>query len=125
MARHARAARMASDLAWPIIALIFTLAGIARIMVRSMRAEADRTKSISATPSRGSQMRVILDPDGDAAYFYLNEGISEVKTIWITEDLSVDLGPNEELVGLEVLSAARHLGLTRATKQMDIEFLPR
>jgi len=68
-------------------------------------------------------MRVILDPDGDAAYFYLREGISEVKTIWITEDVSVDLGPNEELVGLEVLSAARHLGLTRETKQMDVELL--
>jgi len=68
-------------------------------------------------------MKIILDPDGDAAYFYLKEGVSEVKTIWITEDLSVDLGPNEELVGLEVLSAARHLGLTRETKQMNVELL--
>lgn len=38
-------------------------------------------------------MKIILDPDGDAAYFYLREGISEVKTIWITEDLSIDLVP--------------------------------
>ena len=68
-------------------------------------------------------MKIILDPDGDAAYFYLKEGVSEVKTIWITEDLSVDLGPNEEVVGLEVLSAARHLGLTRETKQMNVELL--
>lgn len=53
-------------------------------------------------------MRIIFDPEGDAAYFYLKEGISDVNTIWITEDLSVDLGPNEEIVGLEVLSAGRH-----------------
>ena len=55
-------------------------------------------------------MRIILDLDGDAAYFYLKEGIQNVNTIWITEDMSIDLGPNEEIVGLEVLSAARHLG---------------
>lgn len=70
-------------------------------------------------------MKIILDPDGDAAYFYLREGIPEVKTIWITEDLSIDLGPNEELVGMEVLSAARHLGLTRETTRMDVELLPK
>ena len=68
-------------------------------------------------------MRIILDPEGDAAYFYLREGITEVKTIWITEDLSVDLGPNEELVGMEVLSAARHLGLSSDTSGLKIEIL--
>lgn len=125
MAHHATDSWMASDLAQPIIAPTFTLAGIAWVVVRSKRTEAERPKSIRATPLRGSPMRIILDRDGDAAYFYLNEGISEVKTMWITEDLSVDVGPNEELVGLEVLSAARHLGLTRETKQMDIELLPR
>jgi len=70
-------------------------------------------------------VRIILDPDGDAAYFYLREGIAEVKTVWITEDLSIDLGPNEELVGLEVLSAARHLGLTRETRHIEVELFPK
>ena len=70
-------------------------------------------------------MRIIFDPDGDVAYFYLKEGIPNVNTIWITEDLSIDLGPNEELVGLEVLSAARHLGLSREVKQVGIELMPK
>ena len=70
-------------------------------------------------------MRIILDPDGDAAYFYLREGIGEVKTIWITEDVSMDLGPNEELIGLEVLLAGRHLGLSRDTKEVRVELMPK
>jgi len=70
-------------------------------------------------------MRIIFDPDGDAAYLYLRERVSEVKTIWVTEDLSIDLGPNEELVGMEVLSAAKHLGLSRDTKQVSVEPLPK
>jgi uncharacterized protein YuzE len=70
-------------------------------------------------------MRIIFDPDGDAAYFYFKEKVSEVKTLWVTEDLSVDLGPNEELVGLQVLSAARHLGVSRETRQIGIELIPK
>ena len=70
-------------------------------------------------------MRIILDADGDATYFYLREHAGEVRTIWVTEDVSIDLGPNEELVGLEVLSAARNLGLTPRTKEIPIEVLPR
>ena len=70
-------------------------------------------------------MRIIFDPDGDAAYFYFKERVEEVKTIWVTEDLSVDLGPDEELVGLQVLSAARNLGVSRETRGVGIELIPR
>jgi len=61
---------------------------------------------------------------GDAGYCCLKEGISNVNAIWITEGLSIDPGPNEEIVGLEELSAARHLGLSRDAKQVSIGRMP-
>lgn len=68
-------------------------------------------------------MRITYDPEPDAAYFYLKEGVSQVTTVRITEDFAVDLGPGEELVGLEVLFASKHLGLSREVKQVGVEML--
>ena len=68
-------------------------------------------------------MRITFDPEADAAYFYLKEDVPQVTTIRITEDLAVDLGPGEEPVGLEVLSASKHVGFSRGVKQGGIETL--
>jgi uncharacterized protein YuzE len=68
-------------------------------------------------------MRITYDPEVDAAYFYLKGGVSQVTTVRITEELAVDLGPGEELVGLEVLSTSKHTGLSREVKQVGIETL--
>ncbi|MBM3948289.1 MAG: DUF2283 domain-containing protein [SAR202 cluster bacterium] len=35
-------------------------------------------------------------------------GPTEVTTVRINEDVAIDLGPNEEIVGIEVLDASRH-----------------
>jgi uncharacterized protein YuzE len=34
-----------------------------------------------------------------------------VTTVRLTEDIAVDFGPGEEVVGIEILSASEHLGL--------------
>ena len=44
-------------------------------------------------------------PEVDAAYISFKKGPTEVTTIHLTEDIVVDLGPGEEVVGIEVLAA--------------------
>ncbi len=68
-------------------------------------------------------MRISYDPEADAAYLYLREGVAQVRTVRVTDDLSVDLGPGEELVGLEILSASRYLGFSPTGKPRTVEVL--
>jgi len=56
-------------------------------------------------------MKIRYDREVDAAYIYLKERPDQVTTVRLTEDIAVDFGPGEEVVGIEVLSASEHLGL--------------
>ena len=56
-------------------------------------------------------MRIRYDPSVDAAYIYFKEGKAQVTTVRLTEDIAVDVGPNEEIFGIEILAASRHLGI--------------
>lgn len=56
-------------------------------------------------------MKIAYDRKVDAAYIYLKERPSQVTTVRLTEDIAVDFGPGEEVVGIEILSASEHLGL--------------
>ena len=56
-------------------------------------------------------MKITYDRKVDAAYIYLKERPSQVTTVRLTEDIAVDFGPGEEVVGIEILSASEHLGL--------------
>ncbi len=53
-------------------------------------------------------MKVSYDPKVDAAYISFKKGPMQVTTIRLTEDIAVDFGPNEEIVGIEVLDASEH-----------------
>ena len=55
-------------------------------------------------------MKIRYDREVDAAYIYLKERLAQVTTIRLTEDIAVDFGPGEEVVGIEILSASEHLG---------------
>ena len=55
-------------------------------------------------------MRLQYDPEVDALYIRLREGVVPAQTLRITEDLAVDLGPDGLPVGLELLNATRFLG---------------
>jgi len=66
-------------------------------------------------------MRIKYDPSVDAAYISFKKGPVQVTTIRINEDVAVDLGPNEEIVGIEVLDASRHLGLSRDRPEIELE----
>jgi uncharacterized protein YuzE len=51
-------------------------------------------------------MRIKYDPEVDAAYISFKKGTAQVTTVRITEDIAIDFGPNEDIVGIEVLDAS-------------------
>ena len=54
-------------------------------------------------------MRLTYDPETDAAYIAFKEPRGEVTTIRLNQDTAVDLGQGEEVVGIELLAASKHL----------------
>ena len=68
-------------------------------------------------------MRITYDRKVDAAYIYLKERPSQVTTIRLNEDIAVDFGPGEEVVGIEILSASEHLGLDPKKPVIELEDL--
>jgi len=66
-------------------------------------------------------VKVTYDPKVDAAYISFKKGPVQVTTIRLTEDVAVDLGPGEEIVGIEVLDASEHLGFSRERPELEVE----
>jgi uncharacterized protein YuzE len=55
-------------------------------------------------------MRISYDSEVDALYIRLLEGEYECRTLRLTDEISLNIGPGEELVGIEVLDAKEVLG---------------
>lgn len=68
-------------------------------------------------------MKIKYDPKVDAAYISFKEGHVEVTTMRITEDISVDFGPGEDIVGIEILDASKHLELSMEHPKIKLENL--
>jgi uncharacterized protein YuzE len=68
-------------------------------------------------------MRIRYDPTVDAAYIYFREGKAEVTTVRLTEDIAVDFGANEEIFGIEILSASQHLDIKADAPSVTLENL--
>jgi len=66
-------------------------------------------------------MKIKYDPDVDAAYISFKKGPTEVTTIRLTEDIAIDLGPNEEIVGIEVLDASERFGFRKEKPEIELE----
>jgi len=68
-------------------------------------------------------MKVKYDSKVDAAYIsFKNSGV-EVTTMRISEDIAVDFGPAEDIVGIEVLDAPKHLELSPEHPSIELENL--
>jgi uncharacterized protein YuzE len=65
-------------------------------------------------------MKIRYDREVDAAYIYLRARPAQVTTVRLTEDIAVDFGPGEEVVGIEILSASEHLGLDRQRPVVEL-----
>lgn len=55
-------------------------------------------------------MRISYDSEVDALYIRLIEGDVQCRTLRLTDDIALNLGPDETLVGVEILDAKRILG---------------
>ena len=55
-------------------------------------------------------MRISYDSEVDALYIRLLEGEYQCRTLRLTDEVSLNIGPGEELVGIEVLDAKHVLG---------------
>ncbi len=68
-------------------------------------------------------MKVKYDPEADAAYISFKKGGEQVTTVRVTDDVAIDLGPNEEIVGIEILSASENFGFKKNAPKIELENL--
>jgi len=68
-------------------------------------------------------MKIKYDPQVDAAYISFKKGPTQVTTVRVTEDLAIDFGPKEEIVGIEILDASQHLDLSKENPLVELENL--
>jgi len=55
-------------------------------------------------------MKISYDPEVDALYIRLIEGEHECRTMRLNEEIALNIGPDEVLVGIEILDAKNVLG---------------
>lgn len=55
-------------------------------------------------------MKISYDKEVDALYIKLLEGDYQCRTLRLSDDILLNLGLNEELVGIEILSATMVMG---------------
>ncbi|MFB2897876.1 DUF2283 domain-containing protein [Aerosakkonemataceae cyanobacterium BLCC-F50] len=55
-------------------------------------------------------MKISYDSEIDALYIRLVEGKHECRTLQLTEEIALNIGENELLVGIEILDATEVLG---------------
>jgi uncharacterized protein YuzE len=55
-------------------------------------------------------MKISHDPEIDTLYIRLIEGKHECRTVRLNEEIALNIGPDEKLVGIEILDATEVLG---------------
>ncbi len=68
-------------------------------------------------------MKISYDPKVDAMYISFKKGTEQVTTVRLTEDMAVDFGAKEEIVGIEILDASYHLGFSTKNPKIQLENL--
>lgn len=68
-------------------------------------------------------MKISYDKEVDALYIRLVEGTQQCRTLRLTEDIALNIGENEVLVGIEVLNAKEVLGRGKVP-EIVLEHIP-
>ena len=68
-------------------------------------------------------MKISYDPEIDVLYIRLIEGKYECRTLRLNEEIALNIGPDEKLVGIEILDAKEVLGSGKLPK-LVVENLP-
>ena len=58
-------------------------------------------------------MQVLYNDKTDLLYLRLDDRQQEVINKRVTEDIVLDLGENDQIIGIEILDASKHLNLER------------
>jgi uncharacterized protein YuzE len=58
-------------------------------------------------------MKISYDPEIDALYIRLLEGQHECRSVRLSDEIALNIGAGEELVGIEILDAKEMLGAGR------------
>lgn len=68
-------------------------------------------------------MRISYDQEVDAIYIRLVDGEQECRTLRLSGEVALNIGPNEQLVGIEILNARQVVG-GGAMPDIIVENLP-
>ena len=68
-------------------------------------------------------MKISYDAETDALYIRLLEDKQECRTLRLTEEIALNIGASEKLVGIEILDAKEVLGAGQLPK-LVVENLP-
>jgi uncharacterized protein YuzE len=74
-------------------------------------------------PKGGQPMKISYDKELDALYIRLLDGDFECRNVVLTDEITLDFGPAEQLVGIEILDATRVLGQGKLP-QVVVDHLP-
>jgi len=55
-------------------------------------------------------MKIRYDPEIDALYIRLVDGAHECRTVRLNEDIALNIGEDEKLIGIEILDAGNVIG---------------
>lgn len=70
-------------------------------------------------------MQILYDSKADLLYIRLDDRRQEVVNRRISDDVVLDIGLGEKIVGIEILDASRHLSLERLLPvQYDLALEP-
>jgi uncharacterized protein YuzE len=61
-------------------------------------------------------MKISYDSEIDALYIRLVDGPRQCRTVRLSEEVALNMGPGEELVGIEILDAKEVLGSGKLPK---------
>lgn len=68
-------------------------------------------------------MTISYDEEVDAVYIRLLDGDFQCRNVVLTDEITLDFGPNEQLVGIEILDATRVIGQGKLP-QIIVDHLP-
>jgi len=68
-------------------------------------------------------MKISYDAEVDALYIRLVDGPRQCRTVRLSDEVALNMGPGEELVGVEILDAKQVLGSGKLPK-LVVENVP-
>lgn len=72
---------------------------------------------------KGDIVKISYDEQVDAMYIQLIEGDFQCRNVVLTDEITLDFGPAEQLVGIEILDATRVVGQGKLP-QIVVDHLP-